>query len=205
MLTAELSTAKLSLVAAAVIGLAGGLATMGGDLLESGLKRRFGVKDSGDLIPGHGGLLDRVDGLLVAFSPLQARDTSTSQGGCIERAQADHHPRLDRVGRHLHSGSSGQAEAHGSAEVEVIALTAGANVELLAEQALRWRPKFVAIADVGRLVELRERLRGSGVAVAAGEAAVIEAAGMGADWVIRRSSARPVSRQPWRRFAAARW
>jgi 1-deoxy-D-xylulose-5-phosphate reductoisomerase len=77
-----------------------------------------------------------------------------------------------------------QAEAHGSAEVEVIALTAGANVELLAEQALRWRPKFVAIADVGRLVELRERLRGSGVAVAAGEAAVIEAAGMGADWVM---------------------
>ena len=66
MLTAELSTAKLSLLAAALIGLAGGLATMGGDMLESILKRRFGVKDSGDLIPGHGGLLDRVDGLMVA-------------------------------------------------------------------------------------------------------------------------------------------
>jgi phosphatidate cytidylyltransferase len=66
MLTAELSTAKLSLLAAALIGLAGGFATMAGDLLESILKRRFGVKDSGDLIPGHGGLLDRVDGLMVA-------------------------------------------------------------------------------------------------------------------------------------------
>jgi len=57
---------RLSLAGAALIGLAAGLATMMGDLWESMLKRRFGVKDSGDLIPGHGGLLDRVDGLMFA-------------------------------------------------------------------------------------------------------------------------------------------
>lgn len=60
------SVFQLNLVAAAFVGLCVGLATMAGDLWESALKRRFGVKDSGDLIPGHGGLLDRVDGLMFA-------------------------------------------------------------------------------------------------------------------------------------------
>ena len=37
-----------------------------GDLFESAVKRRFGVKDASHLIPGHGGLMDRLDGFLVA-------------------------------------------------------------------------------------------------------------------------------------------
>jgi phosphatidate cytidylyltransferase len=64
-----------------LLGLTGALATMAGDLWESALKRRFGVKDAGGLIPGHGGLLDRVDGLMFAAVVLAAARVLLSMTG----------------------------------------------------------------------------------------------------------------------------
>ncbi|RAK68953.1 phosphatidate cytidylyltransferase [Phenylobacterium kunshanense] len=77
---ASLPAFRLNLLAAAFIGFAVGLATMAGDLWESAIKRRFGVKDSGDLIPGHGGLLDRVDGLMFAVVVMAAARLANQWG-----------------------------------------------------------------------------------------------------------------------------
>lgn len=45
-------------------GLFGSVATQFGDLVEGGIKRKFGIKDFGKIFPGHGGMLDRIDGLI---------------------------------------------------------------------------------------------------------------------------------------------
>ncbi len=71
-----------------------------------------------------------------------------------------------------------------SGAFDVEALTANRNVALLAEQALSLRPNFAVVADPDCYQDLKEALSGSGIEVGGGPAAVVEAAGRPAEWVM---------------------
>jgi phosphatidate cytidylyltransferase len=60
------SIGSFGFIQALVISLIVALSSVFGDLFESYLKREANVKDSGDILPGHGGILDRTDGFLFA-------------------------------------------------------------------------------------------------------------------------------------------
>ena len=65
--TGPISALNVAVWLAIALGLAA--LSIAGDLFESLLKRQAGVKDSGKLLPGHGGILDRIDALLAALPP----------------------------------------------------------------------------------------------------------------------------------------
>lgn len=76
------------------------------------------------------------------------------------------------------------ALARGEAEIEIEALTANSNVKALADQAKKYRPRFVAIGDEKLKGELEDALAGEAIEIGAGAAAIEEAGNRDADWVM---------------------
>ena len=116
------------------------------------------------------------------------------RAGAVKDATADPAPRgksrkITILGS---TGSIGQstadrlsfAAAKGETDHQVVALTANRNVEMLAEQARRFRPEFVAVADESLGADLRAALDGLDIETGAGAAAIEEAASRDADWVM---------------------
>lgn len=81
----SLPAARIGLLPAAVVAFILSIASQTGDLFESAVKRRFGVKDASHVIPGHGGLMDRLDGFIAAA--LVAALVGIIRGGLDAAAQ----------------------------------------------------------------------------------------------------------------------
>ncbi|GAB2178926.1 1-deoxy-D-xylulose-5-phosphate reductoisomerase [Dongia sp. agr-C8] len=111
----------------------------------------------------------------------------------VTEARSETRPRAQKDGPRWVTvlGSTGSV---GSNTIDVIerypndyrvdALTAQSNVDKLIEQALRLKPRFVAIGDEKLFGKLKDGLAGSGISVGAGRSAVIEAAARPSDWVM---------------------
>ena len=187
------------------LGLATAIVSELGDLFESALKRRFGVKDSSGLIPGHGGLMDRLDAFVAASvfaavvagfqlaERLHRRRIVSMVSAAVEvrasslrsRETVPQPKRLSILGATGSIGRScAQVIAAAPGRFSVVSLAGGRDGAALAKCAIELGAEFVALADPSGYPDLKAGLAGHAVEIAAGPEAVKEAALREADLVV---------------------
>ena len=192
------------------IGLA--FVAQAGDLAESALKRLFNLKDASDLIPGHGGFMDRMDSIVaaaVAAALLALADRSARPGARpavrnLDGAGTAQRHGAYRIGQRppdqrrrpgaAHADHPRRHRLHRQEHARPRRAQPGCLRDRRADRAEQRRraggsrppsrARLAVIGDPARYAELVAALAGSGIRAAAGPAAVIEAAAEPADCVM---------------------
>ncbi len=156
------------IIGACLVGCVLAVVAQAGDFFESWLKRRAGVKDSSRLIPGHGGVFDRVDGMLpvalVVGLLSSAGVTMTRSISILGATGSIGASTLDLVRRERD-------------EWRVVALTANCQAAELAALAREFGAEIAVVGDETCLPELREALAGSGIEAAGGTGRAVRGGG----------------------------